>query len=181
MAPEPEDQTEGLWLTSEPHPDGSYIAVVSVDGDTSWTLSPPRLRKYGLAVIRAAANAEYEQALYAQLTSMDFSQENALTIVSQFRSRRPRAEPMSTTPLAFESGLSAQGMGFVKLMLNGKQIGQLDPDATRAHGAGALELLVSCELDAVYRKVLTTFAHVTDDLAVAAVSDMGRHRPNPSS
>lgn len=177
---EPADQTEGLWITSDPHDDGTYRAVLSFDGDRSWPLSPFGARQHAFAALHAAAVADYEQAVYHQMTDgFGLGQDLALAMISALRSERGPVDD-KTSPLQFGPGLNEHGKGFVHLTLDGRLVGQLDSTALRRHATGVLEMVAVLRLDAAYRRLLVEDVDLSDEHAKAAVSALADHRPEAS-
>jgi hypothetical protein len=171
-----DDQTEGLWISSDPRDDGSYMVTVSLDGDRTWALTPFKLRRYATGALRAVAEAEYEQAVVAQLLSTGVPLMDALQTVAQHRRHRPPNLAAADCPLHYESGINEQGDAFLKVMVGAEQVGQLDPDALRRHALHAYEAEHVADFDAAYRKVLTQVVGLADDEALGAVSGLADHR-----
>lgn len=166
-----------LLITSEPREDGTYIAVLSVDADRSWSVSPFGARRHALAALHAAAVADFEQAVYHQLTDgLGVDQTGALKVVAALRHERGAVDD-ATAALRFVPGLNMRGEGFIHITLDGEPIGQLDAHGARDHAIGVLELVAVLRLDAVYRRLLVTHAGLNDEQAVAAVADLIDHRP----
>jgi hypothetical protein len=172
----PADQTEGLWITSDPRDDGTYAVVVSLEGDRSWALSPFKLRRYAAGALRTVAEAEYEQTVIEQLRSGGVGLDPVLEVVAAIRHYRPANDAARECPLHYEPGVNSEGKAFVKIMVDDEQVGQVTPAELRRHAVFAYEAEVVAELDAAYRKVLARVIGVTDEEAIGAVTDLGDHR-----
>jgi hypothetical protein len=173
----PADQTEGLWITSDPRDDGSYTVTVSLQGDRTWAFTPFKLRRYAAGALRTAAEADYEQAVIDQLRAGDVDLRVVLETVAALRHFRPANDAARDCPLHYEPGVNPAGKAFVKIMVDDQQVGQVDPAELRRHAMVAYEAEVVAELDAAYRKVLVRVVGVTDEEAIGAVTDLGDHRP----
>jgi hypothetical protein len=171
-----DEQTEGLWINSDPRDDGSYTVTVSLQGDRTWAFTPFKLRRYAAGALRVVAEAEYEQAVINQLRAGGVDLMGALETVAALRHHRPANDAARDCPLHYESGVNPQGKAFIKIMVGNEQVGQLDPPALRGHAMHAYEADPVADLDAAYRKVLTQVVGLSDDMALSAVSDLGDHR-----
>lgn len=174
------DQAEigQLLVTTDFRPDGRYVVVLSAGADRSWTLRPKAAVRYGMAVLAAAHVADYEQAVYHQLTALDgIGSDESLAAVAEFRSRRPPAVNHSdTAPLRFSPGLNQRGEGFIRLDLDEKPIGQLTPSEARSHGSAVHEGAVVAQLDTAFYATLTNAVALDSERARAVVGNIGNHR-----
>lgn len=171
-----EDQTDGLWITSDPLPDGSYALVLSVDGDHSRALTPDEAVSYGLAVFAVAAAVDYEQSVYHQLSERGAATEAVLQVVADLRRDRPPFDRKALEPLRWIPGLNSEGTGFIRLELDGHPIGQLSVDDARGHAAHVIEAVPNAENDTVYRALLCHSIGLSDLDAKIAVHLLGSYR-----
>lgn len=170
------DQTEGLWITSDPQPDGSYTLVLSVEGDRSRALTPDEAWRYGRAVFAVANAVDYEEAVYGQLLARGVPQDAVLHLVAGMRAARPPFDDEATAPLRWVPGLNPEGKGFIRLDMDERPIGQLTVEDARGHGAHVIEAVPNAELDAVYRALLVKTIGLSDREARAAVDLLGTYR-----
>jgi hypothetical protein len=175
----PDDQTEGVWVTADPLPNGKYEIVVSVDGDRSWSLSRGRARLHGLVAITIAERACYEQAIYGHcINQLGLPQDVALHILSLFRTKLPPVDHAATDPLRFVNGINERGEAFIVIHLDQNQIGQISPSVLRSHGVALLQVRATSDLDEIYRRLMVEEIEVDDGRAKAAVNDLAKHRPD---
>lgn len=166
------DMCDGLWVTSDPLDDGRYVAVISVDGDRSYPLSRFKARRYAFAALQAGLAAEFEEAMYRQLTdNYGIDEETVLAMVARHRQQRAGTDDAATAPIRFVPGFSgASHKGFVVVELDGQPYAQLDCRGTIRHAQMVLIIEACCELDATYRRLLINDVGLTDELAQAAVT-----------
>ena len=172
----PADQTEGLWITSDPQPDGTYTLVLSIDGDRSRALTADEAERYGRAVFAVAAAADYEQVSYTQMLDRGVPQDAALQMIADLRRHRPPVDDEATAPLCWVPGLNHAGKAFIRLDLDGRGIGQLTPDDARGHASHVMESVPNATLDGIYRSVLVSTIGLTDREARAVVDHLGSYR-----
>ena len=172
VIPELSDMCEGLWVMSDPLEDGRYVVVISMDGDQSYPLSRFKARRYAFAVLQAGLAAEFEEAMYRQLTDdYGIDEEAVLAMVRRHRLQRPGTDDAATAPMRFVPGFSADThKGFVTVEVNGQPYAQLDCRGTIRHAQMVLVIEACCELDATYRRLLINDVGLTDEHAQAAVS-----------
>lgn len=172
----PKDQTEGIWISSEPCDDGSYVATVSVDGDRIWALSPFKLRRYAAGALRAVAEAEYEAAIFVQLRDAGAPADSVFAAIAAFRHLRPANAAAKESSLRYEPGLTAAGKPFLLVIVDDQAVGQLTPELLRRHAAFAYEAEAVGDLDATYRKILREVVELSEEEALEAVSDLSSFR-----
>ncbi len=165
-----------VWLNSEVMPDGSYVAAVAFDDDTSIALPPAAAVAYALGVLDAAERADYDAAVIAQLTASG-DRKSAIEFLA-YELRPKRAELRSTgTALTLTPGVSQRsGEPFLTVTVRGKDIGQWTVPAAREHALYALAASVAAGYDAEYHGVLVRDVGVEDGVARAAVGDIARYR-----
>jgi hypothetical protein len=174
-----EDQSEGLWVTTDPVPDGRYNIVMSLDADRAWGLSPTAARMHAMAALTIAETALYEQSLYSQLTNqLQIDQETALSLIADFRASEPKVDRGALAPLDFVRGLNGDGESFIHIHLDGEPVGQINPQALIRHALAVSQVRVVAQLDTLYRRLLTEVIGIDDTRAMAAVNSLGDHRPD---
>jgi len=172
------DQCKGLWVTSDPIPDGSYAITLSINADRAWTISRGRAHMYAMAALTIAEQADYEQALYKQLTmKMEQHQDAALMMLANFRHGVAGTDRSAFAPLDFVAGINSAGMSFIRIDLDGKGVGQISPEELRQHALAVLRTRLIAPLDALYRRQLTEVVGLDDKTAMAGVDDLGAFRP----
>jgi hypothetical protein len=173
-----DDQTRGLWVSTDPLPDGSYGIVVSLDGDRAWPMTRGRAHMYAMAALAIAEQADYEQALYRQLTQkMDQHRDAALMMLANFRHGAQAIDRAAFAPLDFVGGINSAGDSFVRIDLDGKGVGQISPEDLRQHALAVLRNRLIAPLDALYRRQLTEVVGLDDQTAQVAVNDLAHFRP----
>jgi hypothetical protein len=173
---DPDEQLEGLWVTSEAQPDGRYTIVVSVDGDRSWSLTGQEALDYARSVIEAATFCDYEQAVVASMRDT-VSVDAIAYVIADLRAARGSVDYSATAPLRFVSGINSEGVGFIALWLDTKVVGQLTAAAARCHAVDVLAQTVVVDLDAAYRAVLVHRVGVTDERARVVVGALSNDYP----
>ncbi len=179
MTEEP-DMCEGLWIASDALDDGTYRAVLSLDGDRAWPLSSFKLKRYAMAAMWAACEAEYEAALFHQLIhQLALPRDVALHTVAEFRQTRPINQHADGFPVRFEPGVNVAGKAFLTIVVEEIPVAQLDPAALKEHALNVLEQDVVAQLDTIYRALLVNIVGVDDQRAKGAVHTLAAYRSDP--
>lgn len=176
-----DDQTEGLWISTDPLADGSYGIVLSIGPDRAWPVTRGRAHMYAMAALAIAEQADYEQALYRQLTmKMEQGQDAALMMLANFRRGVPGTDHAAFDPLDFVAGINSEGKSFVRIDLDGKGVGQISPEELRQHALAVLRNRLIAPLDTLYRRQLTEVVDLDDATAKIAVNALAHFRaPEP--
>lgn len=173
--------SDGIIVRSDVAPDGTYVVAIEAGPDDAWVLDRPHVHAHGIAVVEAAARAEYDAAVLDQLIGLGIEQDAAGQMVSDMRAERPPLDTAATAPLELVPGVARRdGRGFLALMLHGKQIGQWEPADARSHAMACFEVTAAVDLDAIYRKTLVGIVGLDDPTARAVVGELAEHRPDDS-
>ena len=170
------DSIGGLLVSADPLPDGTYTAVLSVNGDRSRAMDPDDIRAYARTSYAVAAAAEYEQAVYAQAIATEMPIKAALALVAVLRSERPPFDHDATAPVRFVPGLNGLGEAFIIVELDGKPVGQFAATDLRHHAAGVALVESVVALDTAFRRVLVTHFGLPDRVARQTVDALGGYR-----
>ena len=171
--------TNGIVVRSDVAPDGTYVVAIEVGPDESWMLDRHQIRAHGIAVLEAAARAEYDAAVFAQLSTLSVDQRAIGQVLTDLRAERPPLDTAATAPLELEPGVSHRDhRGFLTLKLHGDPLGQWELDDARRHALACLEVQAAVDLDAIYRTTLVGIVGLDDARARAVVGALAEHRPD---
>lgn len=171
------DQGEGLWVSSEVSASGAYVVGLNVGADRAWTLDEDGAVRYARAALRVAHSADHDAAVIRLLVKLGGQFEEAAKLVGyHLRPDRPPFDHDATKPLRFEPGVNPKGRPFVKVILDGRLIGQLTPAEAIDHAVGVLEVVATVDLDAALYRLLVGQIHLDEDTARAIVGDLARYR-----
>lgn len=170
-------RSDGLWVTCDVPPDGSYQVAVGAGPDMSIPLDPDQAYAYAMAALTAVMHAQHDAAVLEQFTKkLGLPQGRAGYAVAAMRERRKPVDDAATAPLRFVPGVSAfNGKGFVHVHLGGKAWGQLEPAALAEHALYVLRAVTATDVDTVYLRYLTEDLGVPEDRAREAVADVGNY------
>ncbi len=165
-----------LTVESDRTLDGVYIPTVSLDGRHLLTLDRERAGRYVAAWADAIARAEFDAAVYAQLTGIGLDEQTAVaTIVHDLRPDRPPLDADATAPLRLEPILSQRTKrGQVAAFLGDELVLQLDAPAVYHHIGVVLPVVMTCELDGDYRRYAIGTLQQPVWRAEAMAGDLGR-------
>lgn len=171
------DQGEGLWVSSEVSAGGAYVVGLNVGADRAWTLDEEGAVRYARAVLRVAHSADHDAAVISLLVKLGGQTEKAAKLVGyHLRPDRLPFDHDATKPLRFEPGVNQKSRPFVKVILDGQQIGQLTPQEAIGHAVGVLEVVATVDLDAALYQLLVGQIHLDEATARAVVGDLARYR-----
>lgn len=169
---------EEVWVRTEPTLDGkSFMVVIEFDPDNAVTLTPLEAHDYVDTVYAALARAEYDAAVFKQMTRrLTLTARQAAETVLDLRRRR--TELGSLGPMKLEPGMSKAGKPFLKLMAGqpATPVGQWSPDDARGHASAILEAIAVADLDRQYLAELTETIGIEEDRARAVVNDLINYR-----
>lgn len=172
-----DEHEDGFWIHTEPTIDGkAYIVTLSLSEDFAVTLTPTRASAYASALLAAVADAEYDHAIFRQITEkLGLGDDVAAQMILDLRRERPLREAAGLT---FISGVSARlRHPFVQVNgQDGQEYGQLDAPAGRRHALGVLEAVPTADLDASYYKTLRSLVNLDEGRARQVVEDIGNWR-----
>lgn len=173
----PERRRDELSIASEVMPDGSYGIVLSYGKTIRW-MAVEDVTYYCQGVVQAAVYAEYDAGIVKQLRDrVGVPQEGVGEVLELVRAKRPALNVHATHPLGLEPGVNLAGKPFIGLHVNGRKVGQWDPDDCRSHALGCLDLAAAVQLDNVYRQVLAEDVGVGDK-ARGFVGMLGKDLPS---
>lgn len=166
-------RTTVIEVSSEVTPEGAYVLTVRPTPDVSISLGRDRAIRYGLSVLTAVRYADYEAAVWAQMHAAGPGEMGAWLALTALREQRRALDHEATAPLTFDPILSSTTRtGMIRVLLDGRQIAQLETAAAAEHAHGVLGILAVAELDALYYRWLRdgvtdepTARHIIGDLA----------------
>lgn len=170
------DDRAGFLIATEPSIDGkTYIVTLAVSPDFIITLTPVRASAYASALLSAVAQAEYDAAIYAQITSrLGLDHNDAAMIVKEMRADRT---PIEASGLRFEPGVSQRKKHpYVHFYKDDHMLGQMDVPSARRHALHVLEAPAAADLDALYLKVLRGQIGLDEHVGRQVVANLGEHR-----
>jgi hypothetical protein len=155
--------------------DGVYVPTIAVDDRHLLTLDRDRALLYVAAWAEAIARAEFDAAVLAQLTGIGIDEQMAVAvIVKDLRPDRPPIDTTGTAPLRLEPILSVRTKrGQVAAYLGDEHIIQLDAPTVYDHIAKVLPVVMTCDLDAAYRRFALGQLEQPEWRADAMVDDLG--------
>lgn len=155
--------------------DGTYIPVVLLNDRVLVTLDGGRALPYAAAWADAIARAEFDAAVFAQLTGIGLDEDTArATVAYDLRPRRLPLDEDATLPLRLEPILSNRTKrGRVTAYIGEEEIIQLGAPAVYDHIAKVLPVAATCPLDQDYRQFAITVLEQPEWRADAMVGDLG--------
>lgn len=176
-------EDQGVMVRTDVAADGTYVVNIEFGPDHALPVDPQRAYRYAATVMAAAARAEYDAAVIAQLThKLELPREEAAKVVAEMRDDRPPLDTDATAPLALEPGVSAfTGSGFLAVVIAGKHVGQWTPGDARHHAQGVLEAVEVADLDATYHRYLAGSIGIDSDRARAVIDDLASWREEEPS
>jgi hypothetical protein len=168
---------EGLWVRSEVMPDGSYGVGLNVGADRSWALNRSQAVDYAVACYTRATEAEHDAAVFGLLTHIGLPQRAvAALLVDYLRPDRPD-DHTPTHPLRLTVAIGRTLRPFLKMELDGQQVGELTVADLRDHAAAVLNVIAAADLDAALLRVLVGKIGLDDGRARAVVGSLMEHWP----
>lgn len=165
-----------IWVQSDLMLDGTYATVVHYSDDVTRVLDRETAFRYAAAVRTAAARAEHDAAVAAQMTGMGVDVHAVAHVVAGLRQDRPPLDEEVLAPLRLEPGVSAsRRVGFLGVFVGERQVGQWDPADARAHAGDVLHVLAGVDLDAAYHRYLVGVIGVDADRARDTITDLAAH------
>jgi hypothetical protein len=172
------DHDDGqLWVRSDVMPDGSYGVGLNVGPDRSWALNRTQATDYAVACYTRATEAEHDAAVLTLLTHIGLPERTAAElIVKDLRPDRPD-DHTPTHPLKFTVAIGRKCGPFLKMELDGHEVGELTTGDLRDHAAAVLNVIAAADLDAALFRALTGRVGLDEDRARAVVGDLADHWP----
>lgn len=168
-----------ITLLSDVLADGSYGIVIHDGADIVRALTHDEAYDHAQAVFAAAQRAEYDAAVFRQLTTkLGQPLDTVAETIRDLRSMRAPLDPNALHPIGLEPLVNSQGKPFLIVSLNGHPVAQWTPADARRHAAGALELAEAVRLDSDYYAWLTSEAGIEEPHARNIVDDLANHRPH---
>lgn len=166
---------QSLTVMSDRTLDGVYVPTIALDDRLLLTLDRDRAPRYVAAWADAIARAEFDAAVFAQLTGIGIPEQTAIAVVvNDLRPDRPPLDAEATLPLRLEPILSARTKrGQVAAYIGAEHVAQLDAPAVYDHIAKVLPVVMTCDLDAAYRRFAIACLDQPVWRAEAMVDDLG--------
>lgn len=169
--------SDHIWVRTDRGIGGhGYRISVEFTEDTAVGLSPTEAHDYVDAIYMALAWAEYDAAVFRQLTlKLGMDNTAAAGTLQEIRARRA---PLTTAgPLELVPGVSVfTGKAFLVIQVYGEKIGQWSPADARHHASGILDAIAVAPLDDAYHATLTGDVGVTEAVADQVLDDLARYR-----
>lgn len=164
-----------LSVVSDRTLDGVYVPTIALDDRHILTLDRQRALRYVASWADAIARAEFDAAVFAQLTGIGVSEQDAMeVIVRDLRPDRPPLDSEGTAPLRLEPVLSVRTKrGQVAAYLGDEHVFQLDAPAVYRHIGTVLPVVMTCDLDGAYRRWAIGRLEEPVWRAEAMVADLG--------
>lgn len=172
---------EAIWVISDVTPNGTYVATIQAGPDRAITLDRTQATAYVMAVLTAAVYAEYDAAVIRQHTALGLGLPTAAGAVKDMRADRAPLDDAATSPLRFESIVTAANRDpAVLVSLDGRRIAQWTAEETKGHALHVLEVVAVVDLDAAYYRYLRGPVRLDEGRARAVVGDLGQFRTGAS-
>lgn len=170
-----DDESQTVWIRTSPDPEGTYRPTIDVGDDVAYILTRESATEHVFNVLSAVAEAEYDAAVLRQMNNIVDEPQAAIQVVLDLRKDRP--DPISVGPLVFRPGVSTRtGNAFLKVMLNGKALGQWTIQDARDHALRVLEAVLVADLDAAYLRTLQTLIQIDEQTSRSIVGDLFKWR-----
>lgn len=171
---------DGLWMIVDRDHEGHYFPTVVVNSDTVIPLGDPTAAvQYAVAVLRAGTYAQYEAAVYGQLSATlkrnddwppGMVESFLADVIGRMRRERKAIKDKATAPLKFVPFMSARTEEpLVGIHLNGAEVAQVDARDAITHAVAVLQGTISADLDVLYRKVLDDTVGLPEQTTAAMV------------
>jgi hypothetical protein len=167
-----------VWIRTEPTDSGGYVVVLSAGDDVAVTMDRDRVMNYAHELLRAVAIAEYDAAVFAQVTrGLSLPKAAAAEVVRTLRADRPPLDDRATEPFVFEPGVSRRSSkGFLQIVLGGQTLGQWELADAREHVLTILEAYAVADLDSAYQRALVGVIGIEPGRAQAVIEDLVNFR-----
>lgn len=164
-----------LSIVSDLTFDGVYVPTIALDDRHLLTLDRERAMQYVAAWADAIARAEFDAAVFAQLTGLGIDERTAgLVVVQDLRPDRPPLDCSAIAPLRLAPIMSARTKrGQVDMYHGDEHLLQLDAPAVYDHIGKVLPVVMTCDLDASYRRFAIAQLDQSRSRAEAMVADLG--------
>jgi hypothetical protein len=166
-----------VWIKTEPSLDGStYVVTVEVSADRAITLTPQSAPRYAMAILAAVSRAEYDAAVFAQMSPLINDLKAVGQLISDLRKDRPDIDISATAPLEIRPGVNKDAKPFLTVLIDGEPVGQWTIDDAYEHVRVALQVSAVADLDAGYYRVLTGIVGIEPAKARSIIEDLQHHR-----
>ncbi len=170
----PVSDEQTLAIVSDCTVDGVYVPTVVLDDRHLLTLDRQKALRYVAVWADAIARAEFDAAVYAQLTGIGIDEHAAIMVVEDLRPDRAPLDNDGCAPLRLEPILSARTKrGQVAAFIGDENVVQLDAPAVYDHISKVLPVVFTCDLDAAYRRYAIGALNQPAWRAQAMVTDLG--------
>lgn len=174
-AKDAERPQEKIWVhTQRTIDDRGWMVTVDFSDSHTIALDPEETQTYFETVLAAAARAEYDAAVLAQLAERTDLQHAQITVMN-LRADRPPLPVIQGWD--FRGGVAARDRkGFVAAYFEGEEVFQMQVDAARGHAMHVREATIVADLDSGYRTALISTIGLDADTANAVVGNLAIHR-----
>lgn len=167
-----------IWVTSDlVANETAYVATIHFTDDISYPFDPDGAVRYAQQLLKAWGEAEYDAAVYAQITKkLGMEQEQATRLLAKFRDGRPPVNDSTTaSPVALSPGVSLfTAKPFLRCEV-GDLKWQWDAADVHRHVQHVLEVVPVAALDTLYRKFLIEMG-IEPARALAVVEGLNEFR-----
>lgn len=163
-----------LWVRSDVLPGGSYGVSLSAGEDRAWSLTPQEAAEYAGHCHEVATTAEHDAAMVSLLLTVGGPRRDVAVLLRDLRNTRGHSP--SPWPVQFAPQVSQRGP-FVRVELDGHEVGQLTPAELREHGSAVLSARTASALDAAAYRLLAGEMGLDDATARAVIGSLARHWP----
>jgi len=173
------NEPESIWVKADVDLAGNYRLVVEYNADTAETFDQPRATAYATEVFTAAAYAEYDAAVMAQMTKkLGLPMEAVAEVIRGLRADRPPLNQAALGLLRMEPGIAARNMKpFLKCSLTCHPMEwQWDPADANQHAGYVVQCYPVANLDSAYRRYLVGVIGIDQNRAMHAVEDLANWR-----
>jgi hypothetical protein len=178
--PDMTDSEEAIVLVqSGKSPTGVYTCDIHYNADVGRTLNPDQAIAYFHAMLLAALTAEYELAQLKQMhLGVGLSLHRSVEFIIEVRKARTPLDYKAVRPLIVKPFVSVSSMEpLVAVTLSGADMKwQWNADDVRQHVMQVMEARHIADLDAGYRKFLTTGVGLSRAEAEERVDDLKNYR-----
>lgn len=166
-----------VWIKTEPSVDGStYVVTIEFSDDRSIPLTPDTAPRYAMTILQAVARAEYDAAVYKQMSGIVSDPASVAQVITDLRQDRPDVDHSVTKPLRIEPGVNNRGEPFLHVHVDDELVGQWTMEGAREHAVTAMEASIVADLDAGFYRALTGIVGLEPARARNVIHDLANHR-----
>lgn len=170
---------QAIWVTSDLAPDETgYVATIHLTENISYPFKAETALEYAMALLRAWGEADYDAAVFAQVTQkLGMPDEAAAGVLKKLRNRRPSSGAvLMAGPVLVVPGVSVfNRKPFLRCEV-GDLKWQWDGSDVYQHVRHVLEVVAAVECDTIYRAFLVDELGIEPDRALNVVEDISTFR-----